>query len=123
MASLAFSLLAAPDARAGSYTETGSGGTSPATITPVADGTYTNPWDAVASSSVSPMSRNGDPTYTIQISPGTLTDTFTWVPASGQTTTTDPPPACVLVEQSSYAQWFVINEGGTVQGAATATAA
>jgi len=117
MAGLALaSMLAAPPAHAGSYTSTGSGGTSPATVTPAADATSSSPQDASARSSLSPYSPNGDPTYTIKISPGTLTDTFTWVPASGQTLTTDPPPTCVLVQQSSYAEWFVINEGGTGTG-------
>jgi len=117
MAGLALaSMLAAPPAHAGSYTSTGSGGTSPATVTPAADATSSNPQDASARSSLSPYSPNGDPTYTIKISPGTLTDTFTWVPASGQTMTTDPPPTCVLVQQSSYAEWFVRFENGTGTG-------
>ncbi len=116
MASLALAFgLAAPPAHAGSYADTGSGGTSPATVTPAADTISSSPQDAIATGS-----GNGDPTYTIQISPGTLTDTFTWVPASGQTLTTDPPPNCVLLEQDSGAMWFVRLKNGTGTGSGQA---
>jgi len=111
--------LAAPPARAGSYTNAGSGGASPATVTPTADGTIFGPLGASGTASVSPYSGNGNPTYTIQISPGTLTNTFTWVPASGQTQDTDPPPTCVLVEQSSSTLWYVRDEWGTGTGSGT----
>lgn len=62
----------------------------------------------------------GGPTYTIQMNPGTITDTFTWVPASGQTSTTDPPPSCVIMWQTSGATWYVIKEYGTGTGTGTA---
>jgi len=117
MASLALaSGLAAPPAHAGSYTDTSSGGTSPAIITPAADATG----PSSASASVSPYSGNGNPTCIIQSNPGTITDTFTWVHGSGQTDATDPPPSCVLVEQDSGATWYVRDEWGTGTGTGTA---
>ncbi len=117
MAGLALaSGLVAPSAQAGSYTAVGSGGTTASTVTPAADALSSSPQDATGTASVSPMSGNGNPTYTINIKPGTLTTTFTWVPASGQTSTTDPPPTCVLVQQSSFALWYVHSEYGTGTG-------
>ncbi len=118
MASLVLaSGLASPPAHAGSYTDTQSGGTSPAVITPAADAT------GRLSASASMSSRGGNmggPTYTIQMNPGTITDTFNWVPDSGQTSTTDPPPSCVLVWQTSGATWYVRSEYGTGTGTGTA---
>ncbi len=117
MASLTLAFgLAAPPAHAGSYTDTSSGGTSPAIITPAADATG----PSSASASVSPYSGNGNPTCIIQSNPGTITDTFTWVHGSGQTDATDPPPSCVLVEQDSGATWYVRDEWGTGTGTGTA---
>jgi hypothetical protein len=112
-------MLAAPNARAGSYTHTQTGGTSPSIVTPAADTTYSAPEDAIAYSSVTPYSPDGDPTYTININPGTITDTFTWTHGSGETDANDPPPTCVIVEQTSWALWFVRDEGGTASGSGT----
>ena len=118
MASL---MLASPSARAGTYTDAQTGGTAASTVTPASTRTSpASPTYAIAYSSVSPMSPDGIPTYTIQISPGTFTDTFTWVPASGQTATTDPPPSCVIVEQTSSAAWYVRSESGTGTGSGQA---
>ncbi len=116
--------LHAPPAHAGSYTETGSGGTTPATVTPAAASQSTSspsPTDATATAAVTPMSPDGIPTYTIQVSPGTITDTFTWTHGKNpdgttQTDADDPPPACVLVEQLSGATWYVRMENGTGTG-------
>jgi len=36
---------------------------------------------------------------------GTVTATLTWVPATGQTSTTDPPSSTVIVTESGNAQW------------------
>jgi hypothetical protein len=114
-------MLAAPNVRAGSYIDTQTGGTSPATVTPAADSLSPPPEaaeEATAYSSVTPHSPDGDPTYTININPGTLTDTFTWThgtnpDGTAQTDANDPPPACVIVEQDSWALWYVHDEWGT----------
>ena len=122
---LASLLLDAPPARVGSYVDTPTAGTNPATVTPAADATSSSPSDAVATASMSPMGNLGGPTYTIQVSPGTFTDTFTWThdknpDGTAQTDATDPPPSCVLVEQDSGAQWYVRNENGTGTGSGQA---
>ena len=119
-ASLTGLLLDPSPAHAGSYTDARTGGTTAATVTPAADATYSTPQDAIAKASMSPMGNIGGPTYTIGINPGTLTDTFTWTPASGQTTATDPPPSCVLVGQNSSATWYVRSENGTGTGSGQA---
>ncbi len=114
MASLALSLLASPPARAGSYTDTQTGGTTASTVTPAADTSYSYPCDAVAGGS-NPPGGHGAPT--IQVNPGPITDTFTWThgknpDGSDQTDANDPPPSCVLVEQDDYAEWHTIDEEG-----------
>jgi hypothetical protein len=111
-------MLAAPSARAGSYVDTQTGAHGTPVVTPAADCTYSAPEDAIATSSVSPYSPDGDPTYIIQINPGgvPVVDTFSWVPDSNLTLTTDPPPSCAIVEQISRTLWYVRNEGGTGSG-------
>jgi hypothetical protein len=116
MASL---LLAAPNARAGSYTHTQTGGTTPSIVTPAADATHSDPEFAGAEASAASRDRTDPATYTIQVSPGTLTDTFTWTHGSGETDANDPPPASVLVEQASTSLWYVKNENGTGTGSGT----
>ncbi len=115
-------VLAASSAQAGSYTVSRTGGTTPATVTPTPASTPA-PLDASAGAAMSPGSGNGpggNPNCSVTINPGTITDTFTWVPASGQTMTTDPPPTCVLVQQNSFARWYVVNEGGSETASGTA---
>jgi hypothetical protein len=112
-------MLAAPSVHAGSYTDTSSGTTILPIVTPAADTTYSAPEDAIAYSSVTPYSPDGDPTYTININPGTLTDAFNWTHGTGETDANDPPPTCVIVEQTSWALWFVRDEGGTASGSGT----
>lgn len=73
---------------------------------------------------MTPRSPDGIPTYTIQVSPGTFTDTFTWTHGKNpdgttQTDADDPPPSCVLVEQDSSATWYVRMENGTGTGTGT----
>ena len=119
MASLALAFgLDAPPAHAGSYTGVRTSGTTPATITPASAASFSTPQDAAASATVSPGGENGPgSSCTVLVKPGTTTDAFTWVPASGQTAATDPPPSCVLVQQYCSALWYTVNQ----QGAATAT--
>ena len=50
----------------------------------------------------SPWGQNGGLPGTADCN-GAITTTFTWVPAAGQTITTDPPPANVIVEETSHA--------------------
>lgn len=121
MVSLALSALLtagldAPPAHAGSYILTGTSTYTGSTVTPAAAAT-SSPCDGTATASVTPMSPDGIPTYTLQASPGTFTDTFTWTHDNAQQdNTTDPPPTCVLMEQTSSATWCVRNEWGTGTG-------
>ena len=46
--------------------------------------------------------------------------TFTWQPASGQTSATDPPPPAVIVEQDCTASWSANEVDGTAQPSGTA---
>ncbi len=46
--------------------------------------------------------------------------TFTWQPASGQTSATDPPPPAVIVEQDCTASWGANEVDGTASPSGTA---
>ena len=61
------------------------------------------------------MSPGANATFTLQANPGAvpITTTFTWVPDAGQTSITDPPPNCVLVEQDAGVRWYLRDLGGT----------
>ncbi len=96
-------LLASPDAHAGSYTVSYSGGTVSVTGTGGANGTpypFSQGQGMYAASESAGTGSYSNPTaasYSIKIN-GSLTATFTWVHGSGQTDANDPPPACALVE-------------------------
>jgi hypothetical protein len=140
MASLAFSLIACPDAHAGTYTWTTTNPTTGAVI--AQSPTFTGGTVTVVSSGPKPITKSPPPPPAFTTSngvyaggggcmttsvpplagPGSVTipanpivATFTWQPAAGQTSTTDPPPPAVIVQQNCTAQW----DAETVTGTAT----
>lgn len=109
--SLMASLLLSPlTAQAGSYTVTTTGGAAPI-VSPAnaATGSSFTPDHQSASAITQGSPGANDPSsFTIQANPGSalITSTLTWVPGDKQTQATDPPPACVLVQQSVTARWY-----------------
>jgi hypothetical protein len=138
MASLIFSLLACPEAHAGTYTWTVTNPDNSVTQSP----SFTGGTVSVVTSGPKPITKSPPPppgfttsngTYTggggcmttsvpPSAGPGSVTipanpivATFTWQPAAGQTSTTDPPPPAVIMQQNCTAQW----QAQTITGTAT----
>ncbi len=122
MASLLASLLlTAPDARAGSYVVTYSGGT--ASVTGQGTASQFSPGeDKYAASEYASSGSNSDGSplsFSLKIN-GPLTATFTWTHGSGETDDNDPPPASALVEQDCSASYNISASGYDASGSGSA---
>ncbi len=127
MASLLASLLlAAPDAHAGSYTVTYGGGTVAVTA---GNGTVPSPafstghdYYGGTSTTIWGSGDHSTPSGGVVVDKSpSLTAALAWVPASGQTAATDPPPTAAILYQYCDASASLNSQEGGGAGSGTAS--
>ena len=124
MAGLAITFLASPGAHAGSYTVTYGGGTVAVTA---GNGTVPSPtfstghiYSGGTSTTIYDGANPSSGGVVVDKS-SSLTASLAWVPASGQTAATDPPPTAAILYQNVNASAGMNSQSGAGVGSGTAS--